>query len=82
MTNDSTQLAVYCKDQKELRIFKIDTNKNPEEAFRETFENIENETDYVYHQSQSKEPMDQIQFEGKLNWILMRNNKEIEVLNY
>jgi len=41
MTNNSKFLGVYYKDHKILRIFKIDTEKDPIDAFRETFANIE-----------------------------------------
>ena len=82
MTNDSKHLAVYYKDYSVLRIFKIDTEVDPIYAFKSTFQNIQEGKNFVQYKSKTKSPMNSLWFEGSMNWILMMNDSELEVIDY
>jgi hypothetical protein len=95
LSSDSNQIAIYYKEQHTIRIFSIDSSKPAVEAFTETFKNIEDEKsrNYIEHslynandkdklRSRIPKAMSKLWFEERKNWMLMMNDKEIEVIDY
>ena len=88
LSSDSNQIAVYYKEHRTIRIFSIDSSKPAEEAFADTFANIEGDSkNYVEHTIADKSscflsPISKLWFEPSKQWMLIMNDNEIEVIDY
>jgi hypothetical protein len=83
LSDDSKHIAIYYRDQKKNTIYLFDIKGNiTEEAFKETFENIENDRHCKYYKVKDGTIMDSFYIREENHWILLMNKKQIEVISY